>query len=119
MPDIVPLTKPAWHGIIREQIEWHPTVEPELCIGCGICVLGCGKGVYKFDYKNNAAVVAAHLNCLVGCTTCANTCPQHAVSFPPLSYVHKIIRKQGMIQRSKKELESNIERYMHKKEETK
>lgn len=24
-----------WHGIPREEIEWHPTVVDERCIGCG------------------------------------------------------------------------------------
>ncbi|MDH5448640.1 MAG: hypothetical protein OEY24_03160 [Candidatus Bathyarchaeota archaeon] len=37
------IIKQAWHGIPREEIEWHPTIEPELCVGCGICLLGCGK----------------------------------------------------------------------------
>jgi CDP-4-dehydro-6-deoxyglucose reductase len=30
-------------------------------------------------------VVADPLNCMVGCTTCANTCPTHAIRFPSLS----------------------------------
>jgi len=107
---------PAWYGIPREEIDWHPTVESELCMGCGICVIGCGKGVYKFDYENNLSVVANPLNCLVGCTTCANTCPQHAISFPPMSYLHKLIRKRGVISRSRKVLMSNIEKYAYKKE---
>jgi len=24
-----------WHGIPREEIDWHPKVEFELCMGCG------------------------------------------------------------------------------------
>lgn len=111
--------KSFWRGIPREEIEWHPTIEPELCIGCGICVLGCGKGVYKFDYKNNLPIAANPSNCLVGCTTCENTCPQRAISFPPLSYLHKIVKKQRVIQYSRKELQSNIEKYDYKKENAK
>ncbi|MEM0216872.1 MAG: ferredoxin family protein [Candidatus Bathyarchaeia archaeon] len=103
--------KPNWRGIPREEINWHPTVDPELCIGCGICVLNCGKNVYQFDYEKNVAVVANPMNCLVGCTTCQNTCPQHAISFPPLSYIHKIIKKKGIIQRSREELLANKAKY--------
>lgn len=32
-------------------------------------------------------VVVDPLNCMVGCTTCANTCPAHAIAFPPIETV--------------------------------
>ncbi|MCP9443609.1 MAG: FAD-binding oxidoreductase [Nitrospira sp.] len=85
MPD-PKFTKP-WHGVPRESIEWHPTVNEDACIGCGTCVTGCGRLVYRFDYDRKKPVVVDPLNCMVGCTTCANTCPTHAISFPPLSTV--------------------------------
>jgi len=110
------IAKQNWRGIPREEINWHPTVDPELCIGCGICVLNCGRNVYQFDYEKNVAVVARPLNCLVGCTTCQNTCPQHAISFPPLSYIHKLIKKNKVIQRSREELHANKEKYEAKSE---
>ncbi len=115
MPDPEGAIRPAWRGIPRDEIDWHPTVDPELCIGCGICVLGCGKGVYQFDYEKNVPVVANPLNCLVGCTTCENTCPQHAISFPPMSYLHKTIKKREVIQHSRKELTLNKAKYEYKK----
>jgi CDP-4-dehydro-6-deoxyglucose reductase len=79
-------TKP-WHGIPRDQINWHPTVDSEACIGCGTCVTGCSRLVYRFDFEAKKAVVVDPLNCMVGCTTCANTCPTHALSFPSLDTV--------------------------------
>ncbi|MEX2490590.1 MAG: FAD-binding oxidoreductase [Nitrospirales bacterium] len=85
MPD-PKFTKP-WHGIPRESIDWHPTVNEDACIGCGTCVTGCGRLVYRFDYDRKLPVVADPLNCMVGCTTCANICPTHAISFPPMSMV--------------------------------
>ena len=109
------VAKPAWRGIPREEIDWHPTVDPELCIGCGICVIGCGKEVYKFNYGKNVAIVANPLNCLVGCVTCENTCPQHAIGFPALSYLHRLIKKRGVIQQTKKELASKREKYEYTK----
>lgn len=77
MPDVKVTEKrqkilAIWHGVPREEIEWHPTVEKELCIGCGLCVLGCGANVYAFDFNENKPVVVAPLNCKVGCVTCAN-----------------------------------------------
>ena len=85
MPD--PKFMKPWHDVPREQIEWHPTVIEDACIGCGTCVTGCSRLVYRFDYERKKSVVADRLNCMVGCTTCANTCPTHAIRFPPLSSV--------------------------------
>jgi len=85
MPD--PKFMKPWHGVPREQIAWHPSVDENACIGCGTCVTGCSRLVYRFDYERKKSVVADPLNCMVGCTTCANTCPTHAIHFPPLASV--------------------------------
>ena len=85
MPD--PKFLKPWHGVPREQIQWNPTVMEEACIGCGTCVTGCNRLVYRFDFERKKAVVVDPLNCMVGCTTCANTCPTHAIAFPPLDTV--------------------------------
>ena len=107
--------KSAWHGVPREEVEWHPTVEDELCIGCGLCVLGCSANVYAFDFEKNKPVVVAPLKCKVGCVTCANTCPVYAISFPSLSYLHKIIKKKNVLTTSRNELKDNRERITYKK----
>jgi CDP-4-dehydro-6-deoxyglucose reductase len=88
MPD-VRFTKP-WHGVPRETIDWHPTVNADACIGCGTCVTGCSRMVYRYDYEQRKSVVADPLNCMVGCTTCANTCPTHAITFPSLDTVFRL-----------------------------
>lgn len=79
-------TKP-WHGVPREEIVWNPTVDVNACIGCGTCVTGCSRLVYRYDYNALKAVVVDPLNCMVGCTTCANTCPASAINFPRLKTV--------------------------------
>lgn len=85
MPD--PRFTGPWHGVPREEIDWHPSVDEDSCIGCGTCVTGCNRLVYRFDYDRKKAVVVDPLNCMVGCVTCMNTCPSHAISFPPLETV--------------------------------
>jgi CDP-4-dehydro-6-deoxyglucose reductase len=85
-------TKP-WHGVPREAIGWNPTVDPDACIGCGTCVTGCSRLVYRFDFEHQKAVVIDPLNCMVGCTTCANTCPTNAISFPPIETVFALERR--------------------------
>jgi len=88
-------TKP-WHGVPREQINWNPTVVEAACIGCGTCVTGCSRLVYRFDFERKKSVVVDPLNCMVGCTTCANTCPTHAIQFPPLSTVFAMEAQAGV-----------------------
>lgn len=76
-----------WHGILRASIDWNPTVIEDVCIGCGTCVSGCSRLVYRFDFARKKPVVLDPLNCMVGCTTCANTCPTHAIAFPAISAI--------------------------------
>ncbi|MGJ7459240.1 FAD-binding oxidoreductase [Halomonas sp. MA07-2] len=85
MPD--PKFAKPWHGVPREDIHWNPTVIEDACIGCGTCVTGCSRLVYRYDFERKKPVVVDPLNCMVGCTTCANTCPANAIEFPPLSSV--------------------------------
>ena len=79
-------TKP-WHGVSRENIDWNPTILEDACIGCGTCVTGCSRMVYRFDFERKKPIVVDPLNCMVGCTTCANTCPAHAITFPSLESI--------------------------------
>lgn len=79
-------TKP-WHGIARDTITWNPSVIEDACIGCGTCVTGCSRLVYRFDFERKKPLVIDPLNCMVGCTTCANTCPAHAIEFPPIESI--------------------------------
>ena len=103
--------KQKWHNISRDEIEWYPTVDPEMCIGCGICVLGCGSRVYKFNFEEKKTIVVEPFKCKVGCVTCANTCPAYAISFPSLSYLHKIMKTKKVISTSRNELESMKNEY--------
>jgi len=87
-----PSTKPApWHGIARETIPWFPTVSPEKCIGCELCFVTCGRGVY--EVRERKAWPDRQYDCMVGCTTCANICPTQAISFPSKEIVQKIERE--------------------------
>jgi ferredoxin len=47
----------AWHGVPRDEIDCHPTVDASLCMGCDLCVTGCGKQVYGYDYSGKKPVV--------------------------------------------------------------
>jgi NAD-dependent dihydropyrimidine dehydrogenase PreA subunit len=100
-----------WHGIPREEIEWYPTVIAERCIGCGLCVTSCGRGVYAFDYENNKAVVANPDQCMVGCSTCGTICSQDALEFPSQGYIRHLIKEKKILREVKQTIRNNREKF--------
>jgi NAD-dependent dihydropyrimidine dehydrogenase PreA subunit len=92
-------TKPAkpslWHGIPRESIPWFPTVNQDKCIGCELCFVTCGRGVY--EVRDHKAHPDRPYDCMVGCTTCANICPTQAITFPDRQLVQKVEREHKIL----------------------
>lgn len=93
--------KKTWHGIPREDIPWMPTVDAEACIGCQLCYVTCGRGVYEMHEQ--VAVAVAPMECAVGCATCGNVCPTSAISFPSLDSVWKMERERQIFRTVKRE----------------
>ena len=60
MPD--PKFTKSWHGVPREDIHWNPTIIEDACIGCGTCVTGCSRLVYRYDFERKKPVVVDPLN---------------------------------------------------------
>jgi NAD-dependent dihydropyrimidine dehydrogenase PreA subunit len=101
----------VWHGVARSEIEWYPTVNTELCVGCGLCATSCGRGVYAFNYDTNKPVVTTPQMCMVGCTTCAFVCPEDALDFPSRGYIRKLVKDNKILRQSKDMLRANREKY--------
>jgi len=100
-----------WHEISREEIHWHPEVVSERCIGCGLYVTSCGRGVFTFNYETNRPVVAKEMMCMVGCTTCATICTRDAIEFPGTGYIRQIIGERKVINQSKEMIKSQQVKY--------
>ena len=81
----------TWHGIPRKEIPWFPTVDVDKCIGCELCYVTCGRGVYQMEGRKS--VVANPFNCMVGCSTCGVVCPTQAISFPSRDLIWKVERE--------------------------
>ena len=91
----------AWHGIPRAEIPWLPTVDAEACIGCQLCYVTCGRGVYEM--QDGIALAVEPMACAVGCSTCGNICPTNAISFPSLDAVWRLERERQIFRTVKKE----------------
>lgn len=104
-------TTMTWHDIPRNEIDWHPTVITDRCIGCGLCATSCGRGVYAFDYEQNRPVVVAPEMCMVGCTTCATICTQDAIEFPSQGYIRHLIKERKVLRQAKEMLRNNRAKY--------
>ncbi|WP_185805678.1 4Fe-4S dicluster domain-containing protein [Chlorobium phaeovibrioides] len=73
----------------REDIPWYPTINPDLCNGCGDCKVLCKPGVFELGPPDPTGVqrpklVVAHpYKCLVLCTRCVPICTSGAITLPP------------------------------------
>ena len=73
-----------WRGMPREQIPWFPTIDEDLCDGCGACLRLCTTGALVATERDKVCVVEPFA-CVVGCNSCANLCKPGAILFPPRS----------------------------------
>lgn len=96
----------SWHGIPRREVRWFPTVDPDACIGCGLCYVTCGRGVY--DMEGKTAVAARPYECMVGCSTCATVCPVEAISFPGRDLIWKAEREHKIFRLVRQESQEKM-----------
>jgi NAD-dependent dihydropyrimidine dehydrogenase PreA subunit len=85
----------TFHGVPRNKIPWHPTIDYEKCVSCGKCVDYCKLGVYEFEEKQGKKrlVVKNPNNCVVFCNGCDEICPSGAIKHPSRKEVAKIINR--------------------------
>ncbi len=88
-------------GHPRERVEWYPTIDPEKCVKCGMC-MNCGHKVY--EWADEGPKVARPNDCVVGCSTCANLCAGQAISFPDVERLRKLYRQEKIWAKVKKHL---------------
>lgn len=54
-------------------------IDPNLCLGCGVCYLCCPEDVYRFDEEKKLPIIKYPKDC-VGCLFCGLLCPTNAIS---------------------------------------
>ena len=67
---------------IGSKKNWHPRVDYEKCIGCGLCFLYCHRDVYSFAGDSKTVKVVNPENCVENCSHCSRYCPVDALIFP-------------------------------------
>lgn len=87
----------------REKVNWSPTVDLSKCVQCGMC-MNCGKQVYT--WTNVGPIVAKPLDCVVGCTTCANLCKGHAIDFPDVAQLRQLYQQEHLWAKVTKQMKS-------------
>jgi NAD-dependent dihydropyrimidine dehydrogenase PreA subunit len=76
------------------EIEWGPTLDADLCTGCGTCIDWCKHDVYRWSEGGDKVEVETKSNCVVGCSHCASLCAAEALSFPSFEEI-KRLRREG------------------------
>ena len=74
----------SWRGYPREAIPWFPTVNEDVCDGCGVCLRLCSTHCLA-PTEGDKVWVADPFACVIGCSSCANVCRLKAITFPPRS----------------------------------
>ncbi|MBK8989978.1 MAG: 4Fe-4S binding protein [Chloroflexi bacterium] len=74
------------------------------CVGCGLCAISCGRGVYSFDYERNVPVVVQPMMYMIGCT-------REAIEFPAADYVRQLVRDEKLLHQSKEMPRTYCEKY--------
>ncbi|MCL5680935.1 MAG: ferredoxin family protein [Candidatus Thermoplasmatota archaeon] len=103
----------TWHGLDRENFDWFPFINSELCTGCGMCLLTCGNNVFSWNDDRKKPLVVNPKNCVIGCTSCGKLCPENAIDFPgdPKSYVTDIIKNHKLFLGIRKEMDARLSKF--------
>ena len=95
---------PWFTGTDRKNLNWNPSINPDRCTQCGMC-MNCGKKV--FEWTKNGPIVARPEQCVVGCSTCRTLCEGNAIHFPSISQLRKSYERYGVWDAVKRVLTEN------------
>jgi NAD-dependent dihydropyrimidine dehydrogenase PreA subunit len=80
-------------GIARRKIDWAPSIDYEVCLNDRVCLDFCKNEVFAWNGQETRVEVVNPLNCVPGCTSCAQLCPAGAIRFPDREELKRTIRQ--------------------------
>ncbi|MCD6367554.1 MAG: metalloregulator ArsR/SmtB family transcription factor [Candidatus Aenigmarchaeota archaeon] len=96
-----------WWDVDRKEIDWYPIIDESKCIGCGMCIVTCGRGVFEYDKSKNKSKVKNPFNCMVGCDNCRIYCPTGAISFPQKNrreFIQSLLKKYDILVKAREKV---------------
>jgi len=83
----------SYLGIPRDRVPWFPSIDADLCTGCGECLDSCPNGVFELDAGAGKMGVAVPMNCVVLCDKCAALCSTEAITFQDKAATKRLLRR--------------------------
>lgn len=77
---------------------WFPTIHLNKCDCCNgtyKCVFFCPHGV--LEVREDEVSVVNPLECIYGCSACADLCPKDAIIFPTRETSSRLIKKKSLL----------------------
>lgn len=88
------MSEMTFMGVLRELIDWAPTVDYAKCDYCMECVRFCPHQVFEIrEDEEKRLIVRNPNNCVVFCRACGKTCDPDALSFPDKRETTKKIKE--------------------------
>ena len=79
--------------IPRDKVDWYPTIDHDACINDRACLDFCKNEVFTWSEAESRVEVEHPLNCVLGCTSCAQICPVEAILFPDPAELKRTLRR--------------------------
>ena len=80
-------------GRQRNRFPWFPTIKCEDCLLDLECLNFCPADVFDWDAATGKPVVARPLDCIPGCSTCAENCKGKSISLPGKKQVAAALKR--------------------------
>ncbi len=73
--------------------EGKPQVNPDMCVGCGMCIRQCAHSAIRFEGEGRGRKAVINHEACLGCGRCVGACRNHGAITGPDSRTDMLVRK--------------------------